>query len=244
MIAQVVGEGFTWWSWENVLTICCLLSLWIFRPPLSPDSHCSAKCSRIQGSFHVPVTLLGVPVQYRPAASSLTLKCGSSHCAAAAGPFAYVSVHLEWFFFFMSVRAWMYKVRYGRAERCVYILIHACTCVVYRQICVINVGSGAASGMPAAWNVFVSLCVNIYKSWQWASCQRHGSQPSPFAADCASALPLSWAEMAHCKEPKKQPSGLSIVTIAKRGGRKWNCCCYSGHKSLSQLGLVTSMADL
>lgn len=98
MTAQVVGEGFTWWSWENVLTICCLLSLCIFRPPLSPDSHCSAKCSSIQGSFHVPVTLLGVPVQYRPAASSLTLKCSSSYCAAA-GPFAYVAVHLESFFF-------------------------------------------------------------------------------------------------------------------------------------------------
>ncbi len=50
-------EGFTSCSWENVLPIC-LLSLCILRPLLSLDSHGSAKCSTIQGSFHVPVTLL------------------------------------------------------------------------------------------------------------------------------------------------------------------------------------------
>lgn len=50
-------EGVTSWSWENVLPIC-LLSLCILRLPLSLDSHGSAKCRSIQGSFHVPVTLL------------------------------------------------------------------------------------------------------------------------------------------------------------------------------------------
>lgn len=66
----------------------CLLSLCILRPPLSVDSRGSAKCSNIQGSFHVPVTLLELLYGYREAAFPLAspFKC-CSLCCVVAGSF-------------------------------------------------------------------------------------------------------------------------------------------------------------
>lgn len=55
---------------------------------------------------------------------------------------------IEWGFFCLCVRGCI-KACKAVCSRCAYILEHVYMCSVHSQICVLNVGSGAATGMPA-----------------------------------------------------------------------------------------------
>lgn len=123
----------------NVLPIC-LLSLCILRPPLSLDSHASAKCSSIQGSFHVSVTLLelGYGITQKPSPWSFQVllfkQCGwwSFALCACLCIFNWVC------FMSVCVYAWMYeRSMCCRGDRCAYILKHeyVCVCVTTCIIC-------------------------------------------------------------------------------------------------------------
>lgn len=96
-------EGVTSWSWENVLPIC-LLSLCILRHLLSLDNHGSAKCHSIQGSFHVPVTLLeplySIAQQPFPFSSAALYTVWLVILCFAC---MYVSVHLYLIVFYLCV---------------------------------------------------------------------------------------------------------------------------------------------
>lgn len=128
MIARVAGGGFTSRSWENVLPIC-LLSLCILRLLLSPDSHGSAKCSSIQGSFHVPVTLLeplyaiAHQLSLSPFQVLLFILCGWWSFALRACLCACLIACV------LRVCVSMYECTCSCGDRCAYILQHEYMCV-------------------------------------------------------------------------------------------------------------------
>lgn len=187
-------EGVTSWSWENVLPIC-LLSLCILRHLLSLDSHGSAKCSSIQGSFHVPVTLLETLYSIAQQPFPLTL--------SGAAPYTvwlvYVCLCASLTEFVMSLcmhRCMSICCCTSPCHSQTWVRVCVCVCTyscLYALFMCTRVCSAATTGMPAFSNLFVSACVNIYKCLQWAQPQREWSRANQFSAGCASLLPLSWA---------------------------------------------------
>lgn len=190
-------EGFTSWSWENVLPIC-RLSLCILRPLLSLDSRGSVKCRSIQGSFHVPVTplesLYGITQQPSPSPFQvltlyswwlvvLLLRVSSPLCASLI-ECIYVCLHVRgdvW-----ADVATMTGVS-TRMYTCVRTYVCVCVCVGLLLLCCLNRRAPCSQ-------MCLCLLVSTYRSaYSEREPQPEWSRANPFSADCASSLPLSWA---------------------------------------------------
>ena len=161
MIAQLAPKGFTsLGSWENDLLIW-LLPLSVLRPLLSLDSHGSAMCSTIQGSFHVPVTLLepryGIARQPPPSPFQVLLFIPSGWWSPALAECVFISDCLH---------ACLYEsiIMCCLGDRCalrhVHVCVHTRVCVRCVHVCVCSCCCSLHPQMGLC--LFVSTYISAY----------------------------------------------------------------------------------
>ena len=134
----------------------CLLSLCILSPLLSLDSHCSAKCCSIQGSFHVPVTLL--ELRYRIAGDACSFRRWQSWAPLLC---LYICASLIECLLYLFVCVWT-------SAGCAKIFKHVFP--MYILVFTLYVCSTVVTGMSNSPNVFVSTRIS--------ACGEHGHRGS------------------------------------------------------------------